>query len=217
MLIKEAKWIGRTLIKLSDEIEGVSMLNIGSSSLKFRVIDQPYVSKFIFSPFEENVRNSVKHIDLFDGVGVDINGDITSSPFISSLMELQYNTVLASNLLEHVQDLQLTVGNLISLIPPRGHLIVTGPTRFPYHPDPIDNLFRPSKAILASMFADLDLVDYKEVVHWNQHTGTQVSPFRKIRGTIGNSKIRNKLGGNAYSVTPSLNRVSAYCAHFQMP
>jgi hypothetical protein len=32
---------------------------------------------------------------------------------------------------------------LLSIVPPEGYIIVSGPKSFPYCPDPIDTMFRP--------------------------------------------------------------------------
>jgi hypothetical protein len=56
---------------------------------------------------------------------------------------------LCTSLLEQVPDRAAVIRNLHSMTRPGGHVIVTVPRRYPYHPDPIDTGFRQSPSRLA--------------------------------------------------------------------
>ena len=213
MLRKESQWVGRALLLHSAAKQGISLLNVGSSTLAFRNQDQSYIHKFIFNPLLQDPRNSIIHQDLKANDGVDIVGDITDSSFVDSLVTLKFDTFLVSNLLEHVEDIPLTIKNLVHLTPINGSIFVTGPVDFPYHPDPIDNMFRPNRTELEGLFSDLRLVQYQEVRHWNQVTATRTSLLRQAKSTFRDIEHRSKLALESRAFQRN-SSVSAFCAHF---
>jgi hypothetical protein len=208
MLVREARWIGTTLLKMSSEMGGISLLNLGSSTGEFRSQSQPYIDQRIFAPLKLDPRNSVVHCDLKADVGVDVSVDITDESCLPILAELHSDTVLVSNLLEHVEDINLTVNNIEALVPPSGNLILTGPLIFPYHPDPIDNMFRPTRDEVQDLFKDFEIKDWFEARHTNICTATTTSVFSRVRGST--FLIRGQLQGKG-----SWKPVSAWCAHLE--
>ena len=52
MLIEEAKWFGLKIESLDDSIV-FPMLNVGSSTDRFRKIKQPWIDEYIFKPIRE--------------------------------------------------------------------------------------------------------------------------------------------------------------------
>ena len=173
VLVREASWIGATLEGLAKDSGGITVLNIGSSTADFRTSSQPYIEECIFGPLGINPRNQVIHCDLRVGPGVDVNADITDESSVALLDELGCDTFLVSNLLEHVNDVESSVANLRRLVGDGHNLIVTGPLDFPYHPDPIDNMFRPTRAEVIELFGGFRLREWHVARHLNIVTGTQ--------------------------------------------
>lgn len=156
MLIQEAQWFARQI----DEIGAPSlfpMLNVGSSTWDFRHRQQPWIDKYIFAPARHK-KLTVYHADIKVGKGIDIVGDLTDNAFLERLIALQCRSVLCSNLLEHVTNREEIAIALVKSVPVGGYLLVSCPYRFPYHPDPIDTLFRPDVEELAGVFAGSRLV-----------------------------------------------------------
>jgi hypothetical protein len=157
MLEIEARWIGETLSRL--ETERLSpVLNIGSATLEFRQKIQPWIDRRIFAPMRER-GIEVHHLDVQAGVGVDLQGDLSDKNFVSSLHERGYRTVLCCNLLEHVFDPRDVCHIIERLLEDGGYSIVTVPRDFPYHPDPIDTMFRPTPNEVADLFPSCRLID----------------------------------------------------------
>ena len=156
MNLEGAMLIGRIINKLPTP---KNVLNIGSSTAKFRKIDQPYIDKYIFRLFRDN-NVEITHLDIKEMKGVDIVADISNNNF--SLKE-KYDLVICTNLLEHVSNVSTTVSNISSCVNKNGYLIITVPYIFPYHPDPIDNLFRPHPNELKSLFIDKKCI-YEKVI-----------------------------------------------------
>jgi hypothetical protein len=162
MLISEAKWVARVVTALPMDV--FPLLNVGSQTREFRERDQPWIEAQVFAPLRTMGREVV-HTDLREGDGIDVSGDLTDEAFRSDLMtRFGIRSILCCNVLEHVSDPLLIAAALAQLVDATGgHLVVTVPRSFPYHPDPIDTMFRPSPADLARMVAPLVEVSSAEV------------------------------------------------------
>ena len=55
-------------------------------------------------------------------------------------------------MLEHTRSREVLAGLILDILPEGGYLFVTVPHRFPYHPDPIDTLYRPDADELVRLF-----------------------------------------------------------------
>ena len=78
--------------------------------------------------------------------------------------------MICSNLLEHVptESVSEICKSLQEFIPKNGYLFISGPYKFPYHPDPIDTMFRPDVEAFAQFFPNTSLVDGK-IITSNDH------------------------------------------------
>jgi SAM-dependent methyltransferase len=149
MLKNEAVWFGKAARKIPrDQINNV--LDLGSSSSFFRNIRQPYINRFIFEPLSDRGIN-VQH--------TDIDLDVTDKNFAKKVGKLgTFNLIFACNLLEHVVNYKKAARQILSIMPEGGYLFVSCPVNFPYHPDPIDNMFRPTLSELAKLFSHAKVV-----------------------------------------------------------
>jgi hypothetical protein len=162
MLTAEAKWVARVVTALP--ADAFPLLNVGSQTREFRERDQPAIESQVFAPLRAAGRKVV-HTDLREGNGIDVSGDLTDEAFRTDLMLSHgIRSILCCNVLEHVSDPYLMAASLARLVDETGgHLIVTVPRSFPYHPDPIDTMFRPSTGDLARLVAPLVEVSSAEV------------------------------------------------------
>lgn len=154
MLKTEAQWLGDRLAHWPTD-RGV-VLNIGSSSAEFRTQVQPWIEKSIFAPARARGLRVV-HQDLFPAPGVEIAGDLLSSECQAQLAKLDVFGVICSSVLEHVTDRPAFADAIVRLLPPGGRALISVPNRFPYHPDPIDTLFRPDCDSLHALFPALEV------------------------------------------------------------
>ncbi len=166
MLVIESKWIGDLLQGFGKTSRELKLLNVGSSTLEFRTLIQPYIEKNVFQKLPLNLK--VVHLDMKEEEGVDMVGNLMDENFLQSIQE-KFDMVLCSNLLEHVEEPQKVIDRLEQIIPVGGHIIVTGPYRFPYHNDPIDTKFRPSVKKLASMFSRSVLIEGQIITEEDSH------------------------------------------------
>jgi len=156
MLAAEARWVGNTLDSLA--AENISpLLNIGSATADFRERLQPWIDRRIFAPLRER-RVDVHHLDIQEGAGIDLHGDLNDDEFMEGLAARRYRALLCCNLLEHVPNPAAICAKVEGLVPVGGYLVVTVPNRFPYHPDPIDTMFRPDVSDIVRLFPNCRLI-----------------------------------------------------------
>jgi hypothetical protein len=150
MMVQEARWFGRVLAEFPDEAI-YPMLNVGSNTEKFRAEDQPWIDRYIFAAARAR-KQTVLHLDLQAAPGVDLVGDLQDPVFLKQVAGMHFRSVFCSNLLEHVPNRERIARTLVDVVPSGGCLFVSCPYRFPYHPDPIDTMYRPDAAELAALF-----------------------------------------------------------------
>ncbi|MCE9667367.1 class I SAM-dependent methyltransferase [Myxococcus stipitatus] len=150
MLKPEASWLGRELEAL--ELSRVSpLLNVGSSTRYFREVQQPWIDRALFAPLRRR-GGRILHQDLKADDGVDVVGSLTSPECLARIAELAPRAVCCTNVLEHVEDPAGFAQRLAGMVPPGGVLLLSVPRAFPWHPDPIDTMFRPSVDELVALF-----------------------------------------------------------------
>lgn len=150
MLPTEARWLREALQSIA--VEDLSpLLNLGSSTAYFREVDQPYIDAEIFAPLRaRGVR--IVHCDLKQEEGVDIACDLLAEKMPADFASVSPRAVFCTNMLEHVTSRPAVAQRLAEIVPPGGLLFLTVPRSFPYHPDPIDNRYRPDVADLSGLF-----------------------------------------------------------------
>jgi SAM-dependent methyltransferase len=162
MLLEEAKRIGEWIGELGDG-EGRVCLNIGSSTETFRRSIQPFIHDLIIAPLEQQGWRVV-HCDMKADEGVDEVGDLMEPAFRDRLRGYDAHLLLCSNLLEHVTDPAELATACADIIAPGGYCLITVPRSYPYHPDPLDTMFRPAPAELAALLPDWTVARAEEIV-----------------------------------------------------
>lgn len=95
-------------------------------------------------------------VDSASGPGVDVVAD--AGALGTRFGDGSFDVVISTELLEHVEDWRLIVGQLKAILKPGGILLVT--TRspgFPYHPYPID-VWRYTLADFRAIFRDMEIL-----------------------------------------------------------
>ena len=162
---EEAAWFERNLrSRAASELS--PLLNVGSSTLEYRSSGSTQIDRLLLGPLVAR-GVEVVHVDLKEDPGVDLVGDITDPAFRVRIAQIGAKAILCNNLLEHVHDPPAMCRALADICPPGGTLCLSVPHAFPFHPDPIDNGFRPSLGQLSEIFAPSgfafsqgDLVDF---------------------------------------------------------
>ena len=162
MLLEEAKCIGEWTAALGKG-SGRMCLNIGSSTDDFRRRIQPFIHDLIIAPLEQQGWRIV-HCDMKADEGVDEVGDLMDQGFQARLGAYGASLLLCSNLLEHVTSPTELASSCAAIVKPGGYCLMTVPRSYPYHPDPLDTMYRPTPAQLASLLPDWSVVCAEEIV-----------------------------------------------------
>jgi len=160
VLRAEAAWLARELERLP--VGDLSpLLSIGSGHGELTA-DQPWIHRAVYEPLaRRGVR--VLHHELEPAPRVDIAGDLRDPSFLASLEQLELRSVMCCNVLEHVPDRAQVAATIERVVAPGGYAFVSVPRRFPYHPGPIDTLFRPSPDELRRLFPALTETKAEEI------------------------------------------------------
>jgi len=137
------------------------LLSIGSGETELRAT-QPWLDELVYDPLVRR-EGRVLHHELHPGPGVDVAGDLTDPAFLEHLGRLGIRSVMCCNVLEHVPEPRRIAAAIEAAVPPGGYAVVTVPSRFPYHPGPLDTMFRPRPEELRELFSGLEVVDASEI------------------------------------------------------
>lgn len=149
MRIEEARALRQWIAALNLPA-GTMCLNVGSSTGDFRQRQQPHIHTELFARLEDDGMRVI-HCDLKPAPGVDEVGDVLDPTFRKRLKRHDAQLLICSNLLEHLTDPQSFAAACGDLVVPGGHGFFTVPLSYPYHPDPIDTMLRPSPGELATL------------------------------------------------------------------
>jgi hypothetical protein len=144
MLKQEALELSKQIRKLTAKhitLSGIC-LNIGSGTHTHHSVTQNYIQKRVHAKLKTF---KLKNVDIKTGLGVDIVCDFTKQSDLISLRALRPTLVISANFLEHIPNPVEGLINLCSLIDKDSFLIISGPVKYPFHADPIDNGFRPDR------------------------------------------------------------------------
>lgn len=169
MLPDEAALIGRWVGQLPLG-SGSVCLNMGSSTAAFREQTQPFISNDILRPLSKT-GCLVVNCDLKKARGVDEVGDLLDLGFQQRLIEYDADLIICSNLLEHLVDPVGFARACGKIVKPGGYCLFTVPRSFPYHPDPLDTMYRPTPSELAKLLAGWRVIKAQELIsctYWDE-------------------------------------------------
>lgn len=146
MLYEESAKI-KEIFKKLDLPKACKVLDIGSSTMEFRTDAQPFIEKNVFMPLRRRGFKII-HADVKKTDGVDLALDIEREVGIKD----EFDILICANILEHVRDIDAAVKNILKLIKDGGYAWISMPHEYPYHPDPIDTMFRPTNKDLERLF-----------------------------------------------------------------
>ncbi len=166
MFREESIWIKTALSKIAPNNGQNEVANIGSSTEHFRKVIQPHIHDNIIASLQQSGWQ-VFHVDIKKEPGVDLVADVTKADFYKPFSG-KFGLTICTNLLEHVEDIQLVIENLARITVDGGYILLTVPYKYKLHYDPIDNGFRPTPAEIAQRFKDSSIncktIDAKIVV-----------------------------------------------------
>jgi len=187
MLPLEAVEIGK-LAKQLGLGPGHVCLNIGSSTRTFREVTQPYIQAEILAPLERDGCRVV-NCDLKEDDGVDEVGNLLDEDFQKKLGRYNADLVLCSNLLEHLSDPAAFARACGAILKPGGYCLISVPRSFPYHPDPLDTMFRPAPQDIVALMPGYEVIAAQEFsagTYWDE-IGASPFPAKTLARQIARS------------------------------
>jgi hypothetical protein len=169
MLINEANWFHEIIAELNPK-EILPMLNLGSGSLDINKNQQALIQNYVFEPLRQN-KTKIINSDIENAPGVDLVGDLTDAKFLIKLSNMKFKSVFCTNLLEHIPNKEKISKIISNIVTDKGYIFVSCPYKYPYHPAPIDNKFRPNIEELACLFSDTNIV-HAEIVDCGKYYTT---------------------------------------------
>lgn len=139
---------------------GSKVVDIGSSTHFYRTVQKPHIFSDIYKPIGA-AESTILAVDFKQGEGIDISGSIFEAETQARISREKPNILLCNNLAEHVDD----KSSLLEILAGFGceYIIFSVPFDYPYHKDPIDNLYRPGADELALVFDGYDLAEHRLV------------------------------------------------------
>ena len=177
MFEKEAIWLSGSLVKYGGS-DLSPLLDVGSSTLTYRTIIQPWIENDIFSQLRKK-GITIIHFDKKKDDGIDITGDIESIQFSSQISDMKFRSIFLFSILEHVMNRQIIAKNIDKVLEEGGLLFVTCPFNYPYHRDPIDTLFRPGVEEIGELFPQMKVLSH-EIVTCYSYPNSLLKNFQLI-------------------------------------
>lgn len=164
MLYQESLWISEQIKKILPE-NPFPVINLGSSTKKYRQITQSFMQKNIFDLIE-NEKENVIHIDMKEDEGVDLAGNLYDKNFQEKLKTYKAKLILCNNLLMYLEkDLREELSQILyDILEKDGYLIVTNSYIFPPAHDPVEAYYRDSsKEMYKNLFSKFQLLEASEI------------------------------------------------------
>jgi hypothetical protein len=148
--VETARWT-REALRALELPPGARALDVGSSTLHYRTVEQPHIDEQVMAPLRER-RVEITHLDAKQAPGVDVVCDLDQADegLVSDLGE--HELVLFVGALQCVHDPENALDLVVRLVAPGGYLVVHHPEVARRTFDPIDNMLRATPGELVEMF-----------------------------------------------------------------
>lgn len=150
MHVETARWTSEVLQAI-DLPPGARALDVGSSTLRYRTVEQPHIDGQLMAPLRER-GIAITHLDAKRDPGVDVVCDLDRADegLVSELGE--YELVLFAAVLHYVRDPDHVLDLVVRFVAPGGHLVAHHPQIARRSYDPVDNKLRLTPDELAKIF-----------------------------------------------------------------
>ena len=150
MYPENAAWIRNALAGIDLE-PGSRAVDIGSSTLHYRTVEQPHVEREVMAPLRERGVKIV-HLDAKAADGVDVVQDLDeATPELAERIGT-FDLVLCVGVLGYVHEPQRALDVAAALAGEGAWLISSTPESYRRTLDPYDNMWRPSPTELAAEY-----------------------------------------------------------------
>jgi SAM-dependent methyltransferase len=148
--VETAAWTRAVLagMQLSD---GSRALDVGSSTLHFRTVEQPHIEAQVLAPLRARGVEIV-HLDAKQAPGVDVVQDLDAADETLPDRLGEYQLVLLTGVLQHLREPARVADLMTRMVAPGGHVVVHHPQSARRSYDPVDHGVRLTPDRLARFF-----------------------------------------------------------------
>jgi hypothetical protein len=148
--VETAAWT-RVALAAIDLPAGGRVLDIGSSTLHFRTVEQPHIEREVLAPLRARGMRVV-HLDAKAAPGVDVVCDLDAAePGLAARLG-EHALVLATGVLQYLRDPGRTMDLAVRTLASGGYLVVHHPQTARRSFDPADRMLRMTPEALAGAF-----------------------------------------------------------------
>jgi SAM-dependent methyltransferase len=165
-------------------------LDLGAGSAKYRQIIKERANEYLA-------------FDMFPGPNIDIAGDASNTPFL----EESFDTIISTQLLEHVERPWLVIKEIRRILKKGGVCILTAPFINPYHDDPGD-YFRYTTSGIKSLFRNENF----EIVECDSYGQLFTVLYGFIKFSFFNPYKKPKMG--SYIINDLLLKIAKFLNKF---
>jgi hypothetical protein len=150
--VETAAWT-RAALAAIDLPAGGRVLDIGSSTLHYRTVEQPHVEEQVMAPLRARGM-LITHLDAKPAPGVDVVCDLGTADagLAARLGEREHALVLVCGVMQALRDPGRVADLAVGVLAPGGHLVAHHPETARRSFDPVDYRLRLSPDELAGMF-----------------------------------------------------------------
>ena len=149
MHVETAAWTREALAGI--ELPGARALDIGSSTLHYRTVEQPHIEQEVLAPLRARGVELV-HLDAKAAPGVDIECDLDQADAATAERLGEHALVLVNGVLMALRAPDRAVDLAVRTLAPDGYLVAQHPETARRSFDPVDNMLRTTPDELADMF-----------------------------------------------------------------
>jgi hypothetical protein len=148
--VETAAWTRAALAEI-ELPTGSRVLDIGSSTLHFRTVEQPHIEREVLAPLRTRGAEIV-HLDAKAAPGVDVVCDLDAAdPGLAARLG-EHALVLLTSVLQSVCEPERTMDLAVGTLAPGGHLLVHSAETARRSFDPVDHMLRLTPEELAGPF-----------------------------------------------------------------
>jgi hypothetical protein len=148
--VETAAWT-RAVLADMDLPAGSRALDVGSSTLHFRTVEQPHIEEQVLAPLRARGVQIV-HLDAKQAPGVDVVYDLDEADGTLADRLGEHALVLLTGILQHLREPARVADLVTRMVAPGGYLVVPHPQSARRSYDPVDHGVRLTPDQLARFF-----------------------------------------------------------------
>jgi SAM-dependent methyltransferase len=150
MHVETAAWTRAVLAELPLSA-GSRALDIGSSTLRYRTVEQPHIEEQVLAPLRARGVDIV-HLDANEAPGVDVVCDLDESDERLADRLGEHALVMVASVLQYLRKPARAANLAVGVLAPGGYLVAHHPASARRTQDPDDRMLRMSPEELAGVF-----------------------------------------------------------------